>query len=87
MDFRVPRNSDKYHWTNHVVAKMHYYGLSESRITRVIRFPKRKEIGVAPKTIAVMQPTGSKNNPHEIWVMYQEKNKKKKLKTKDIFFK
>ena len=55
----------------HSIQKMRYYGLSEARIKRVINNPKRKELGIAPGTIAVMQPTGSKKHPTEIWLMYQ----------------
>ena len=33
--------------------------------------PERKEDGIAPKTIAVMNTAKSKTKPHEIWVMYQ----------------
>lgn len=56
---------------------MLYYGISESLIKRTVRFPKRKEEGVAAKTTAVMQPYGrplKSNKPYggEIWVMYQE---------------
>ncbi|MBI2064035.1 MAG: hypothetical protein HYT65_03540 [Candidatus Yanofskybacteria bacterium] len=69
MQFKLPKDSDKYRWTNHVKDKMLYYGISEGLIKRIVRFPKRKEDGVAPKTIAVMQPTSSKKQ--EIWVMYQ----------------
>lgn len=79
MQYKIPKNSDKYHWTNHAVQKMRYYGLSENRVTRVIKFPKRKEAGVAPETVAVMQPAGSKNHPYEIWTMYKELNVKKKI--------
>lgn len=53
-----------------------HYGISESLIKRITRFPKRKEEGIAPKTIAVMQPTSSKKQ--EIWVMYQKINDTKK---------
>jgi len=60
-------------WTNHSKRKMKYYRLSESRVKRVINNPKRKEIGIAPGTVAIMQPTNSKHTS-EIWVMYQ-KNK------------
>jgi len=49
---------------------MKYYQLSESRVKRVINNPIRKEIGVAPGTIAVMQPNSSKHS-YEIWSMYQ----------------
>ena len=72
MNFRPPKNDAKYQWTNHVQSKMMYYGISESLIKRIIRFPKRKEESVAPGTIGVMQPTSNKKNPQEIWVMYQE---------------
>ncbi len=59
---------------------MVYYGISESLIKRVARFPKRKEEGIAPGTMAVMQPTSNKKNPQEIWVMYQQINQKPKIK-------
>lgn len=71
LSFKLPKNDQKYMWTNHVKDKMIYYRISESLIKRIVRFPKRKEIGVAPNTVAVMQPTGAKK-PQEIWVMYQE---------------
>ncbi len=50
--------------------KMMQYGISESRIKRIIRFPKRTEEGVATETVAVMQPAGTKRY-QEIWVMYK----------------
>lgn len=75
MQFNIPKNDEKYHWTQHVVQKMMYYGLSADRVKRVIRAPKRAEEGIAENTIAVMQPAGSKKNPQEIWVMYAEKGK------------
>lgn len=77
MQFNRPRNSDKYEWTNHVFGKMIFYRLAESRIIRVLRNPKRIEEGIAPGTIAVMQPAGT-NRPSEIWVMYQELGRGKK---------
>jgi len=52
----MPKNDSKYHWTNHVAGKMVYYGLSADRVKRVIRSPHRSEKGIAPDTIAVMQP-------------------------------
>ena len=57
-------------WTIHSKEKMRFYGLSENRVKRVINNPKRKEIGIAPGTIAVMQPNSSKHS-YEIWAMYQ----------------
>jgi len=60
----------KYLWTAHARLKMRQYGLSEGRVKRIIRFPARYEEGIAPKTVAVMQPAGSKRY-QEIWVMYK----------------
>jgi len=56
-------------WTRHSKDKMYYYRLSESRIKRVLRNPRRKEMGIAPGTVAVMQPNNSKHT-YEIWAMY-----------------
>ena len=53
-------------------GKMVYYGISEGLIKRIVRFPKRKEDGVAERTVAVMQPTSNKKKPQEVWVMYQQ---------------
>lgn len=79
--FKIPKNDSKYHWTNHVIRKMAFYGLSPYRVKRVIRNPKRVEDGVAENTIAVMQPrkiaSRSRGRPgtkqEEIWVMYQQR--------------
>jgi len=63
---------------------MRYYGLSENRIKRIIRFPKRIEEGIAPNTVAAMQPADSKKKYQEIWTMYQlvkRATNNKKLKT------
>jgi len=61
-------------WTQHVKEKMKYYALSESRVKRVINHPTRTEEGIAPHTVAVMQPIMKKQKTtQEIWVMYQDK--------------
>ena len=78
MEFKIPKNDAKYRWTNHVIRKMGYYGLSPDRVKRVIRHPKRMEQGVAPGTLAGMQEAGSKKNPSEIWVMWAEKKERGK---------
>lgn len=77
MNFKLPTNDDKYQWTNHVKDKMIYYGISASFIKRIVRFPKRKEVGIAPNTVGAMQPRGSKKKPQEVWVMYREIGKVK----------
>lgn len=77
MQFKPPKNDAKYFWTQHVQDKMRYYGISESLIKRITRFPKRREEGIAPKTVAVMQPTSSKKQ--EVWVMYQLVGDRKRI--------
>ncbi|MEX1064253.1 MAG: hypothetical protein WD898_03480 [Candidatus Paceibacterota bacterium] len=72
MQFKPPKDNERYKWTNHVKEKMMYYGISESLIKRIIRFPGRIEEGIAPETVAVMQPTSNKKKPQEVWVMYQD---------------
>jgi hypothetical protein len=76
LSFKLPKDDSKYEWTNHVKEKMIYYGISSALIKRIVRFPKRKEEGIAPGTTAVMQPRGSVKTPQEIWVMYQPIGKK-----------
>lgn len=73
--FKIPKNDAQYHWTNHVIRKMGFYGLSPDRVKRVIRNPKRVEDGIAENTIGVMQPSVNVKKPTEVWVMYQNKLK------------
>ena len=87
----IPKNSDKYYWTQHSIMKMRQYGLSAQRITRVIRSPRRTEKGIVKNTIAVMQPTsfkkdkeGEKTWSSEIWAMYQLKFKNIEGKTQRL---
>src|SRR3989338_3498568 len=68
--FNRPKNDANYHWTNHVMRKTVFYGLSAERIKRVIRNPERSEKGMAPDTIAVMQSAGNGRGHYEVWVMY-----------------
>jgi hypothetical protein len=75
--------SEKIIWTRHAREKIRQYNLSESRLKRVLRKPDRKELGIAPRTIAIMQITGTKKHPTEIWMMYQiTKSKIKNQKSK-----
>jgi len=71
MNFKKPKDTNEIIWTKHSIRKMQFYSLTENRIKRVLRNPNRKEKGVALETLAVMQRTGSKKHPTEIWVMYQ----------------
>lgn len=65
------KNTERFHWTNHVSHKMLFYRLSEGRIRRVIANPKRREDGVAPNTVALMQRNDTPKRKEEIWVMIQ----------------
>jgi len=67
---KTPKNTERFEWTMHSISKMKQYNLSENRVKRVINNPKRKEVGIAPGTIAVMQPNSSKH-AYEFWAMYQ----------------
>ena len=80
MQFKIPKDDAKYHWTQHSGRKMMHYGLSADRVKRVIRAPRRMEAGVAPGTLAVMQPAGTSKKPWEVWVMYREEVKQKSRK-------
>lgn len=77
MFFKLPKNDATFYWTQNAAALMRKYGLSESRVRRVLGNFQRKETGIAPGTVAVAQTAGSAKNPYEIWVMYQEIKKSK----------
>lgn len=70
MNAKLPKDDRKFSWTSHIKMKMAYYRLSEQRIRRVFRSPLRHEEGIAPGTIAAMQPAGTSKKT-EIWLMYQ----------------
>ena len=81
MQFKAPKNTEKYEWTQHAVIKMKQYGLTAQRILRVVKNPQRMEEGIVKNTIAVMQPAslstkdGKRVWSREIWAMYQIKRK------------
>ena len=77
--FKEPKDTGNISWTKHCKEKMRYYQLSEGRLKRVLSNPKRIEKGIAPDTTAIMQPTGTKKHPTEIWLMYQVKKPKIKI--------
>ncbi len=70
---------------------MQFYRLSPMRVRRVLNAPKRVEEGVAPKTVAVMQPAAIKASggragaqkeerwTQEIWVMIQDVGKERRV--------
>jgi len=78
MFFKPPRDTKKIFWTQHAKEKMAFYGLSASRLLRVLTNPKRKEEGIAPGTVAQMVPAlikrdrqGRQTWRSEIWLMYE----------------
>jgi len=70
----------KISWTKHSKIKMRQYGFSEKRVLKIWRKPDRKEVGIAPGTIANMQVTGTRKHPTEAWMMYQIIKKPKQIK-------
>jgi len=86
MFYKEPKNTKEFYWTSHIKRKMWHYGLGEGRLRRVLKSPARREEGIAPSTIALMQPAspaGKTTCPPkrrtEIWLMYQVVGKKKKM--------
>jgi hypothetical protein len=74
----VPK-SKTIQWTHHAHEKMRFYQLSEARVRRIIHTPKRIEEGIAPKTVAMMQGAGSQKHPYELWVMFQDTPRARKI--------
>jgi len=78
MFLKEPKNTKEIYWTRHVKEKMRYYALSEGRLRRSLKSSQRRERGIAPETIALMQSAGTKK-PTEIWLMYQQIGRKKRM--------
>ena len=77
---KEPQNSAEYFWTMHSKKKLFQYALSPGIVKRILRFPDRKEEGIAEDTIAVMKDRSTKSTEKEVWVMYQqERGRKKKI--------
>jgi hypothetical protein len=90
MQFKAPKNTEKYEWTQHAIGKMRHYGLTAQRVLRVVNNPQRVEEGIVKNTIAVMQPAsihtkdGKRVWTREIWAMYQIKRKTQNAKLKTM---
>ncbi len=100
MQFKLPKNNDRYQWTLHSIEKMKFYGLSEQKVLGIIKRPKRKEEGIVKNTVAVMQPvspklkiSSSRGKPvfakeeiwkTEIWTMYQIKKNKNRKNLSEL---
>ncbi len=68
----IRRISRSIEWTSHALNKLRFYGLSKSRVLRVVAHPARVEEGVAENTIAFMQSVTTTKKPFELWVMAQD---------------
>ena len=51
----------KLHWTEHSKAKMRQYGLSTTKLITLLHKPQRKEKGIVPGTVALMQTNPIRN--------------------------
>ncbi len=60
-------------FTKHAEYKMQYYRLSPQRVKSVMFAPRRVEVGIAPKTIAMMQPASIKYKSIEAGVLAPKK--------------
>ena len=60
------RNQKPLRWTAHAKFKMNFYRLSAQRVRRVLTSPKRIESGIAPETIAMMQPQTVKSKMENV---------------------
>jgi hypothetical protein len=80
MLLRLPKDEGKIFWTKHSKMKMRQYRFSEKRVLKILRKPDRKEVGIAPGTIAAMQITGTRKHPTEAWMMYQILKRPKGIK-------
>jgi len=79
MQFHEPKDCRNYLWTFHSKRKLFQYGFGPGLIKRVIRYPDRKEEGVAENTVAVMKDKSTKSTKKEVWVMYQNVKRKKRI--------
>jgi len=79
-------------WTQHSQLKIKQYKLSRSKLLGILAKPERKELGIAPGTVAVMKTNKfllkpQKNRhaswrnkiPGEIWIMYKDTNEIRKI--------
>lgn len=80
----------KLHFTDHAKLKMRQYGISKSKLLRLLARPERKEQGIAPGTTALMQTkkiygsgiklaTKPTKAPGETWLMYRDEKGFRKI--------
>lgn len=57
----MEKNIKKIFWTQHSKAKMKQYGLSKNKLINLLYKPQRKERGIVPGTVALMQTNPIRN--------------------------
>jgi hypothetical protein len=60
---------------------MRFYGLTPSRVLRIVNAPQRMEQGVVEGTLAGMQKAGTPKKPWEVWAMWREEHPDKRQPT------
>ncbi|MEA1925660.1 MAG: hypothetical protein U9M90_00235 [Patescibacteria group bacterium] len=79
MNRKNVKDSHLYLWTIHSKYKLVQYSISPNNVKRAIRYPDRKQEGVAENTIAVMKRKDTRSAKKELWVMYQNVGEKKRI--------
>lgn len=74
-----PKDNHAYLWTSHSKYKLFQYAIGPGSVKRVMKYPDRKEEGIAENTIAVMKRKDTKTVKKELWVMYQNVGRKKRI--------
>ncbi|MDP2695901.1 MAG: hypothetical protein Q8O87_01455 [bacterium] len=67
-----PKDDRTYKWTSHIKSKMVYYRFSAQMIKNILSKPDRREMGIAPNTMAVMKRRDTPKRKEEMWVMYSK---------------
>ncbi|MDP3901787.1 MAG: hypothetical protein Q8Q37_02335 [bacterium] len=81
---QFPKDDKNYKWTSHIKNKMVFYRISPQIIKNILNTPDRREIGIAPNTMAVMKRRDTPKRKEEMWVMYARPNQKSKIKIKKL---
>lgn len=74
-----PKDNHSFCWTVHSKYKLAQYAISPNNVKKAVRYPDRKEEGIAKETIAVMKRKDTKSQQKELWVMYQKAGGKKRI--------
>ena len=68
---KLPKDSDRLVWTQHIKRKMLFYGISASQIRSILRKADRIEKSIVKGLFVSMKENHKKNRQEELWLMYQ----------------